>query len=184
LQQPWLFASALLATETFNRRNASVVPELGYPVFQDCDIQMDMKNSLVINTGSHGQQAAQSFSAQAKLPCAIVGPFNDMPAEELSVLATSFEIPLTVARAFNLRVISEDFSPYSSQIYPDLSASALNLVDYLDLRNRTDFIATVYALTDTGTQCSEAISLALSDRAIRHEMISFVTPGRDSVQSA
>jgi hypothetical protein len=108
---------------------------------------MDMKNSLVINTGSHGQQAAQSFSAQAKLPCAIVGPFNDMPAEELSVLATSFEIPLTVARAFNLRVISEDFSPYSSQIYPDLSASALNLVDYLDLRNHTDFIATVYGGT-------------------------------------
>jgi hypothetical protein len=177
-------ASALLAMETFNARNTSVVPELGDPFFQDCDIQMDMENSLVFNTGSHGHQAAQSFSAQDELPCAIVGPYNDMPAEELSVLATSFKIPLTVTRAFNLRVTSDDFSPYSTQIYPDLTASAVNLVDYLLHRDRTNFIATVYALTDTGTQRSEAISLALSDSMIRHEMISFVTPGQDSFQSS
>jgi hypothetical protein len=177
-------ASALLAMETFNARNASVVPELGDPVFQDCDIQMDIENSLVFNTGSHGHQAAQSFSAQDELPCAIVGPFNDMPAEELSVLATSFKIPLTVTRAFNLRAISDEFSPYSTQIYPDLTDSVQNLVDYLLLRERTDFIATVYTLTDTGTQRSEIISLALSETMIQHEMVAFVTPGQDSFQNS
>jgi hypothetical protein len=169
-------SAALLAMEIFNARNVSVIPELGDPVFQDCDLQMDIENSLVFDTQSHGHQAAQSFSAQAKLPCAMVGASNDMPAEELSVLATSSKIPFTVNRAFNLRVVSDNHSPYSSQVYPYSPASARNLVDYLLHRGRTDFIATVYAMTDTGVQRSEIISLLLSESAIVHEMMPFITP--------
>jgi hypothetical protein len=175
-------SAALLAMEIFNARNASVVPQLGNPVFQDCDFQMDLENSLVFNTQSEGHQASQRFSAQPKLPCAMVGPFNDVPAQELSVLATSLKIPLTVNRAFNLRVASDVSSPYSSQLYPFLPDSVQNLVDYLLLRDRTDFIATVYALSDTGTQRSETISLLLSENMIRHEMVSYILPLEDSLR--
>jgi hypothetical protein len=177
-------SAALLAMEVFNARNASVVPELGGPVFQDCDLQMDIENSLVFDTQSYGHQAAQSFSNQVKLPCAMVGASNDIPAQELSVLATSHKIPFTVSRAFNLRVISDDHSPYSSQIFPYLPDSARNLVDYLLLRGRTDYIATVYALTDTGTQRSETISLLLGESEIVHAMLAFASPNYQSFQSS
>jgi hypothetical protein len=175
-------SAALLAMEIFNARNASVVPELGDPVFQECAIQMDLENSLVFNTQSKGHQASQRFSAQPKPPCAMVGPYNDVPAEELSVLATSLKIPLTVNRAFNLRVVSDVTSPYSSQLYPYMPSSVQNLVDYLLLRDRTDFIATVYAFSDTGTQLSETISLFFSEYMISHEMVSYSLPIEDSLR--
>jgi len=42
-------ASALLAMEQFNNRDASVVPELAD--LDECNIKFDMNNSLVMDTG-------------------------------------------------------------------------------------------------------------------------------------
>lgn len=168
--------------DVFNARDAEIVPELAQAVFQECSVKMDLDTSLVFNTGASNHQAAARFSAQTDKPCAMVGPFTDIPAQEMSIIATSEEIPLTVHRAFNHRVVNQDFSPFTSQIYPDLVASVGFLVEYLQYRERDNYIACLYALTDTGTQRSEGISLAMSEVSMIHEMVSYVSPAQSSFQ--
>jgi hypothetical protein len=171
--------SALLAMEVFNARDTSIVPELDQKVFQECDIQIDMDRSLVFNTDTYGHLAAESLLQQDGYPCAGVGPSNDMPAQELSVLAAATHFPLTVNRAFNVRIVSDTFSPYTSQVFPDLISSTDVLVRFLIHKGRTDFVAALFPLTDTGTQRMEGFDLASSDIGMRHEVVSYITPALD-----
>jgi hypothetical protein len=49
--------------------------------------------------------------------------------------------------------------------------------------SRTDVMATVYSLTDTGTLRSETTSLLLSENHfMAHEMVAFVTPEKNAVE--
>jgi hypothetical protein len=52
----------------------------------------------------------------------------------------------------------------------------------LRLRDRTDFIATVYSLTDTGTLRSETTSLLPSENTMSHEIVPIVTPTKNVVE--
>lgn len=170
-------ASSLIAMRVFNERDATVVPELAQELFQDCNVKFDFDNSLVFNTQTTGHYAAQQLQEQESYPCAIAGPFNDMPAQELSVLAAASKFPVTVHRAFNLRVVADDFSPYTSQVFPDLMAHGDQLVAFLRFIGRTDYIAAIYALSDTGIQRSEVLSLSLAGAGMKHRLISYLVPG-------
>jgi hypothetical protein len=178
-------ASSLLATQVFNTRNASIVPELALPVFQDCHIQLDTNNtnSLVFNTATLGHAASkqllQNSASLNSFPCAVAGPFHDMPAQELSVLAAAAEFPVVVHRAFNLRVVSDTFSPFTSQVFPDLITSSHVLTEFLQHKGRTDYIAVLYALTDTGSQRSVAFRQSLGAARMRHATVSFMSPAID-----
>ena len=59
------------------------------PFYQDCNVQIDLDNSRVFNTNSAGHLAAKRLLALPveAFPCAVVGPYNDIPATELSVIA-------------------------------------------------------------------------------------------------
>ena len=77
-------------------------------------------------SGEHQFPALEAFP-----PCAMVGPFSDLPALELSAVANAAQFPHVALRSFNMRVGSETFSPYTSQIFPDLMASTNALVTFL-----------------------------------------------------
>ncbi len=144
----------------------------------DNDTNSNSSSSAVFNTRTAGHSAAESLLLQDDYPCAVVGPFNDMPAQELSVLAAAAHFPVTVARAFNLRVKSDTFSPYSSQVYPDMERTAQQMVQFLLHKGRTDFVTFLYTLTDTGLQQSETFSLALDESCVRHHRtFSYISPG-------
>src|SRR3569623_2639617 len=107
-------AAALLAMEHFNQRNTSVVPQL--QDFVDCNFQIDLNNSKVFDSGTVTHIASRSLFQEGPVPCAIAGPFHDVPALDLSVMAQVAEFPIVVHRSFNLRTILNSSSPFSSQV--------------------------------------------------------------------
>ena len=154
-------SAALLAIDHFNARNTSVVPELAN--FTSCNVRFDTNRSRFFDTGSITHLASKELWRQSIEPCAIAGPFNDIPAVDLSVLALSAEIPLVAHRAYNLRVASNTLSPFSSQVFPGTIASANNLMDFLFYKERTNNIAVLYSLTETGIQRREALAVELKN---------------------
>jgi hypothetical protein len=170
-------AAALMAMDHFNERNPMVVPELqSNPLlssFDECPIRFDTSHSQVFNEEIYTHAAVQQlFQAEYDRalevlmtmnqttvaptrfipPCAIVGPYNDIPALELSVVAASQQFPVTVYRNYNLRITSAYSSPYTQSVFPDLTQSTEPLIANLFAQGRTDFIAVIYPLTDTGVR--------------------------------
>jgi len=154
-------SAALLAIEHFNSRNSSVVPEIAD--FEECNVRFDINQSRVIDTGSVTHQASETMWEQDIVPCAMAGPFNDLPAIDLSVIALSAKIPLVAHRAHNLRITSDYLSPFSSQVFPGTLSSAHKVVEFLYHKGRTDFIGVLYSLTETGLQRQEALAIELDD---------------------
>lgn len=163
-------SAALLAMEHFNARNGSVVPDLAN--YTDCSIKFDTNTSRVLDTGSITHLAAESLWQQDVVPCAIAGPFNDVPAIDLSVMALSAKIPLVAHRAHNLRITSDYLSPYSSQTYPGSLSSAHKVVEFLLHKGRSDYIGVLYSLTETGIQRQEAMAVELD-----HYRLSWMSAG-------
>jgi hypothetical protein len=168
-------ASALMAIEHFNARNDSVVPELAY--YRDCPIQFDTEKSAIFDTQSYTHLAAETLFAQPELPCAVAGPFHDIPALELSTLAAAArKFPVTAHRAFNQRVTTDYSAPYTTQLYPDMISSAEVLVSGLLIQERTDYVAIVYSATDTGSQRRQVLSLAMDTNLIENRAYGFYSP--------
>jgi hypothetical protein len=168
-------AAALMAIDHFNARNDSVVPEL--TKFVDCPIQFDTEKSRIFDTESYTHLAAETLFAQPELPCAVAGPFNDFPALELSTLAAAAgKFPVTAHRAFNQRVVTEYSAPYTTQLYPDMVAYGNVLVEGLLYQDRTDYVAIVYPVTDTGTQIRETLSLAMDAEEIENRAFGYSIP--------
>jgi hypothetical protein len=187
----------------FNNRDTVIVPELGQDVFaysdsgsgsiNSCQVMLDPVRSSIRDTGSVGHLAAQSFfpksinsnnSSATQLtdngiiiPCAMAGPFHDMPAADLGTLGLTLDIPVTVHRAYNPRVVTPLFSPYTSQIFPDLLTYSGVAADVLLRQGRSDYIAVVYSLTDTGVLRAEGLTLSLDDRHMRNQAFSYFIPG-------
>jgi hypothetical protein len=168
-------ASALMAIEHFNARNDSVVPELAY--YRDCPIQFDTEKSAIFDTQSHTHLAVETLFAQPELPCAVAGPFHDIPALELSTLAAAArKFPVTAYRAYNQRVTTDYSAPYTTLLYPDMISSAQVLVSGLLLQERTDYVAIVYSATDTGTQRRQILSLEMDANLIENRAYGFYSP--------
>jgi hypothetical protein len=168
-------ASALMAIDHFNARNDSVVPELA--MFRDCPIQFDTEKSAIFDTQSYTHLAVETLFAQPELPCAVAGPFHDIPALELSTLAAAAKkFPVTAHRAFNQRVATEYAAPFTSQLYPDMISYAIVLIEGLLLQNRTDYVAIVYSATDTGTQRRQILSLAMDVALIENRAYGYYSP--------
>jgi len=163
-------AAAILAADHFNRRDASVVPQLND--LGDCNVRLDLNRTFAFDTGTVGHGAAHQFVrqvGQTGLPCAVVGPLSDLPALELSVLALGAEIPMVVGRSNNERVVMDEFSPFTSQVWPDVVDTSLITAEFLLQRNRTDFVSLLYTVTDANIQRRELISWALDGQGITHD---------------
>lgn len=165
-------SAALLAMDHFNNRNDSVVPELS-SLTSGCNVRFDTNRSQFFDTGTYEHWAAKDVWKSEIEPCAIAGPFNDIPAIDLSVVALSGEIPLVVPRALNDRVGSNDLSPFTTLVHPSTKAAAKNMVDYLLYKNRNDFIGVMYSLTETGVQRHEALATELNNKRFNWTGTSF-----------
>jgi hypothetical protein len=164
-----------MAMEHFNTRNASVVSELSE--LGDCPVQFDTENSAVINADTFSHIGIQTLAAQLSSglppPCAVVGPFNDVPGVDLSAMAAAFKFPVTMHRGFNLRLLTHITSPYTTQLYPDIVTTIVVVATVLYLKGRTDYIAFVYPLTETGTFWRESVSVVLGEEMIESRAFSY-----------
>ena len=167
-------SAALLAIERFNSRNATVVPELASASFKSCRVRFDTNLSRVFDSSVVTHLASESLLEQEITALRNRRTLNDLPAEDLSVLALSAKIPLVAHRAYNVRVASEYFSPYSSLVYPTVSASARKLVDFLLHAGRTNYIGLIYSLTIVGTQRREVLTVHMNERGMEYVTSSFV----------
>lgn len=147
--------AALMAMEHFNQRNASVVPELAE--LGDCTFQFDITGSRMIDSGST-HLASRSLVQAGQPPCAMAGPYHDLPAIDLSVMAQAAQVPIVIQRSFNIRSTLEFFSPFSSQVYPDNEVVAEKLIDFLRTKGRTDYISIFFPFTDGGLQWKDILT--------------------------
>jgi len=157
-------ASALLAVDHFNARNSAVVPELA-ELWQDCDVTLLLGNGSIIDTGSLVGRASQRFYDNPLMnrTCAMVGPFHDYAAIEISMMATAIQAPVVVTRGFNLRLVSDFMSPFTTTVHPDIHASAKATISYLQSIGRTDFFAFLYGIDETNLQRSETLALLFDE---------------------
>lgn len=146
-------ASALMAIDHFNARNPAIVPEL--EDLEDCPIRMDYDSLRVLDTGTMEQNAMRElmggfWRGDGLLPHAIVGPYNEIPALELSVVASTLQIPMVTHRGLDHNLLLPDKHPFVTQVNPDLYADVAFLGDYLQHTGRTDYIAVLYASNADG----------------------------------
>jgi hypothetical protein len=157
-------AAGLLAVEHFNSRDSSIVSELADPFYHDeCKIQL--VNEVIIDSGELDHGAVQALwdsmlNNNTPAPCALAGPYWDLPGLELSVLATAQRLPLVVHRSFNTRLIYPLYSPYANVVYPSLEAGMQALVDFLHFTNRTNYISFLHAVSDGGIQTKDILEAA------------------------
>jgi len=151
-------SAAVLAMKQFNDRDASVVPQLEDALVRDCPVRFDLNGSQFFDTQTTTHVASRVLFQQLisdsqeeqqmnRRLCAIVGPNNDIPAQDLSTLAQAAEIPLVVHRSFNNRVVSPRYSPFTSQVYPDYSVQAERMVEFLQSKGRNNFTTILYPLS-------------------------------------
>jgi hypothetical protein len=167
-------AAAYMAMKHFNERNPAIVKELKTDPklhLDACPVRFDMNRSRFFNDATYTHEAAtlllqaeyeqtqkdMQTSTNATLlpnslsvPCAIVGPYNDIPGLELSAIAASQRFPVTSHRSFNLRMTSAYTSPYTQTVYPEMTESAVPVISNLLMQGRSDFVAVVYPFSDTG----------------------------------
>lgn len=171
------FASALLAMEHFNARNSSVVPELNDEKFADCTFHFSTNSSRFFDTGFIGQRAA--IQMQRSLlddgpPCAVAGPFNNLPAKELSVLASATQIPIVVHRSTNLELSRAELYPFSTHVYAGSVAKSPAVVNLLQSMGRTDFVAILHAMSETQVQQQTTLVSLMSNLGIRTASFGYV----------
>ena len=170
-------AGAIIAAQQFNQRNSSVVPELAN--LGDCSVTIDLDFMTVVDSGLGAQESIRAMSDWiltsgpipntdfVREPCAALGPSLDLTAEQLSVLAAAAEFPLLVTRNYNLQVVSNFYNPYTSSLYPDTRLTGEAVVEYLQWKGRTDFVAILYDLTDTGAQRYEVLRVLLDELDVK-----------------
>ena len=171
-------AGGLMAMEHFNERNPSVVPELASEEFKltSCNVQFDLNTSRFLDTGIITHRST-SFLLQEMvengIPCALAGPYSDLPSQILSAFAASAEIPLVSHRAYNLRVVDDYFSPFSSVVYPDQRANAEALVKFLEYKERYNFVAVLYGIGDTSIQFQEIVVSRLKAADVQYKIYNY-----------
>lgn len=155
-------ASALMAVDHFNQRDASVVSELP-SLLQDCS-DVKISDISVLDTGTNEHLAIEDLLRIRDTPNAIVGPYNEIPALELSVLATTLQIPIVAHRADDSNLLMADKHPYFSQVNPDTLSEVAFLGSYLNHTGRDDFIAVLYSTSASTMQKVDLLRVILLDQ--------------------
>ena len=144
-------AAALLAAKHFNDRDVSVVPELADPTIMNCPYRFDFNETFVYDTEIFSQEAARKMNDHiiqqrgGQPPCSVVGAYFDQPARELSILASTYEIPFASYRVLDPTFTMNSLYPYTVQTNGVSTSFSNPLAEYLTLRGRTDNIAFLVA---------------------------------------
>lgn len=177
-------AAAMMAVEQFNARDPTIVDDLQF--LTNCNIQM---NATVVDTGTTGHQAMKSILNSIQTngpPDAIAGPVNQMPALELSVLATGMESPMVAFRGVDQNFILPEKHPFYSQVNPDLHGDMEFLGEFLKHTGRTNYIAVIYTSEDSVLQRMEILRTVLNEtvgvdqlKSFGYQSVSKTTNGQD-----
>ncbi|KAL7578112.1 hypothetical protein ACA910_012561 [Epithemia clementina (nom. ined.)] len=170
-------AAALLAVEHFNERNVSMIPELAN--FPDCNVQLQIEK--VYDTSGDRNDVSRVFWDHLLLRnttddennnlslseslCAIAGPAQDTPADDLGAIAYAARIPMV--STYTDSIIRDYTSPMRTSVYPDLLEKSTVLVSFLLHLGRKDFVALLYPLSDKGMQRRSALGVMFDTNNVR-----------------
>jgi len=159
-------AAAVLAVDDFNARNPAVVPELAHDTYKNCPVQFPVIEIFdAYDQGSASKSligGESSCSSEYYIPCAIVGPYSDVPTTESS----------TIAEAWGVPVISHGVSEskFGSGKYPTVFSTTVNMhaigeviVQFLRSKGRTNSLASIYTSSDFGLFSHESIMNAAKE---------------------
>ncbi|CAB9516932.1 Gamma-aminobutyric acid (GABA) B receptor [Seminavis robusta] len=159
-------AAAWMAMEHFNARDPSLVPELGDDIYQECGVSFEMDDTPFFDTSSNGYQASQLMynhyeGGGRNLPCAMVGPYHDQVVTIMATMSASTQIPIVPSGGQDARLSEDLVNPYTMVLAPRVPDICSSLAGFLMQHQRNDFIAILFAFTDTGNQFQEAIGITL-----------------------
>ncbi|CAB9504684.1 Gamma-aminobutyric acid (GABA) B receptor [Seminavis robusta] len=156
-------AAARLAVDHFNSRNASVVQALP-ELTKHCPITFGHVQAVDTGTNTHGAtEAAVRGLRHAEPPDSIVGPYNEIPMLEMSVLATGMQTPMVAPRIVDTNLLQEDRHPYFNQLGAD-AFSEMNLVaKYLKHLGRNNYVAIVYDYANSAVQKVDILRVVFED---------------------
>ncbi|KAL3919197.1 MAG: hypothetical protein SGILL_003875, partial [Bacillariaceae sp.] len=159
-------SSALMAAQHFNERNPAVVPELIDPLYQQCTYQIDLDESVVIDSQLVGQAAGikvmRRIQKQGGRGCAMVGPYADDNARGISNIAWSVGVPIVLNHALDYELSNKELYPYTTQINAMVLDVLFPLVQFLISLGRDNFISVLYQVDDrTSSQMQEALTRML-----------------------
>ena len=159
--------AALMAVDHFNDRNPAVIEELAHPELLNCPFRL--VNVTVVDTGTNGHMATKTLLKRIQNVGAVdslAGPYDDLPALELSVLATGMESPIVAFRGLDQSLVLPDVHPFFSQVYPDLNGEMEFVGKFLTYTNRTNYIAVLHSNEDAVLQRIEVLRKVLLHRNI------------------
>jgi len=145
----WMHMAAMvMAVDHFNERNGIILPKLMSDHGDKCG-GLQFTNVSVVDTGTDSHLAMKSILQFAMehnhgYPDAIVGPYDEIPTYELSVMATALDAPFMALRGFDNNLVSPARHPFYNQINPDLQGQMQFVGEYLKFRGRTNYIAILH----------------------------------------
>lgn len=157
-----------MAMEHFNARNGTITPEL--EELQDCNIQFDLEHSMFLDTGSVGHMGnnlVYELAQTRNFPlCALVGPYNNMPAESIALLAAASATPHIPIQGYSIRLSNPDISPMTANINPDIVLTGEAVASYLVHIQRDNYVAILHPTTEFGAQAKESMTVAFNKRGM------------------
>jgi hypothetical protein len=149
--------------EHFNSRNNSIVKELGD--LQNCGITFG--DVVAVDTGTNSHEAMGYVIDQllemghAGIVDAIAGPFHEVPALELSVMATGMKSPIVAHSAFDSNLLDPTRHPFYSQVCADFNSEMQFIANYLLHLKRDNYIAVLYSTTASEIQKADMLKAIL-----------------------
>ena len=108
-------AAALLAAKHFNTRNATLVPEISN-LPSNCTVTLEISKAL--NAIRYDWTGIRSLKSEGTPACAMVGPYDDHSASDLTVMAQASSIPFVMTRNYDVNQVSDISSQYTTSVHP------------------------------------------------------------------
>mmetsp|Transcript_29045 Transcript_29045/g.57788 ORF Transcript_29045/g.57788 Transcript_29045/m.57788 type:complete len:1358 (-) Transcript_29045:61-4134(-) len=153
-------ASALLAIDDFNTRNAAVIPELDDEMYRQCSVYVP-KNGFVVHDHDASHEGLFGKSSTCSSPCAIVGPYTDEFAVKLSAVAEAWGIPL-ITHGAEIPVLSGVQSPTVFRSNVDIHAMGEAIIQFLKSKGRKEYLGGIYE-GKIGTDWRQAVENAAKE---------------------
>ncbi|CAB9517308.1 Gamma-aminobutyric acid (GABA) B receptor [Seminavis robusta] len=172
-------AAALMAMEDFNARNGRITPEL--ETLTDCPVHFNINGTMFLDTGVMGHLGNRLVVGLSRLgfanPCALAGPYFDLPAQNIATIAAAAQVPHIPSRGYNVRLALATTAPMTTNISPDIIGIAQAGVSLLKRIKRDNYIAYMHPITDFGVQAAQSFGVILNNYNIEHwELFGYLSP--------
>ena len=173
-------AAALLATDHFNARQSILVPELAdYTTTINCSVYIDDLTFFDSNSreGVAPKLLMEHYRANNKnnAPCAILGGYASTPTREAAVVANSMNTVLVTHGAEDARLVSP-VTPGVTSTGSNNHPTAEAIVNWLQSKGRTDFVAVLHTSHDHGVTYADTLDNAARESNFTSMVYAIVGP--------